>query len=102
RLVVIAAIDGAICRAATRIIRAPAPADVDSVIGRIGDVVVRDDGAGGISDEDRRLLAIIARDVADAVVADNNVANGHFRPGRMMRVRDNSTDHDRAAGEIAE
>src|SRR6185312_929778 len=80
RLVVISTVGCPIGGAATGIVGAPTPADIDAVIGGGGDVVVHDHRRRGVGDQHGRLLAIILRHILDDVVANEDVANTHLRP----------------------
>src|ERR1019366_6280501 len=92
-LVVVGAPVGVVL-AAARVVDAPAPADVDPVVGQVVDLVVGDRRAGDIGGQDRGDLLEVGAHPAHVVVADRDVLVGHRRAARVVRVRLDTADHD--------
>src|SRR4051812_48535094 len=102
RLVIISPVGGPIGGAAARIVGTPTPTDVDPVVGSGGDVVIHDYRCGGIGHQDRGLFTIVLRHVFNDVVANEDIADTHFRARWMVGLVGYAADHDCPAGEVDE
>src|ERR1019366_3060923 len=92
-LVVVGAPVGVVL-AAARVVDAPAPADVDPVVGQVIHLVVGDRRRGDVGGQDRGDLLVVGAHPAHVVVADRDVLVGHRRAARVVRVRLDTADHD--------
>src|SRR6185312_3741411 len=88
--------------AAARVVHAPAPADVDAVVGQVVHLVVGNRRAGHVSGQDRGDLLVVGTHRGDVVIADHDVLVGHRRVARVVGVGLDSADHDAVAGVLAE
>src|SRR5207247_3473409 len=73
--------------AAARVVDAPAPADVDPVVGQVVALVVGDRRVGDVGGQDGGGLLVVGAHPADQVVADGDVLVGHLRVAGVVRVR---------------
>src|SRR5581483_3484942 len=83
--------------AAARVVHAPAPADVDPVVGQVVDLVVADRRAGDVGGQHGRGFPVVGPAAADPVVADGDVLVGHRRVGRVVGIGLDPADRDPAA-----
>src|SRR4051812_24935299 len=97
RIVVIAAPRIPVHGIAANIVDSPAPTDVDGVVGRVGDLVVKYQHTIDVGTEDGAVVVVDLAYGLDAIVDDRHVAIRQARIRRVMRVAADATGEDRAA-----